>query len=51
MGLFKVSMACKTEFEKFVGKDASLWEAVHTLSDFHLDITINGFFCVVRNVR
>jgi hypothetical protein len=42
--LFKVPKACKTEFEELVGKDAGLWEAVHTLSDFYVDITINGFF-------
>jgi hypothetical protein len=44
MGLFEVSMACQTEFEEFVGKDASLWEAVHSFSDFHVDITINNLF-------
>ncbi len=44
MGLFKVSMACQTELEDFVGKDASLWEAVRAFSDFHVDITINGLF-------
>ncbi len=44
MGLFEVSMACQTEFEEFVGKDAGLWEAVHTLPDFHVDKIINGFF-------
>ncbi len=44
MGLFEVSMACKMEFEELVGKDAGLWEAIHTLPDFHVDITINGFF-------
>jgi hypothetical protein len=43
VGLFEVPMACKTEFEELVGKDAGLWEAVHTFSDFHVDITINGF--------
>ncbi len=44
MGLFKVSMACQTEFEEFVDKDAGLWEAVHFFSDFHVDITINSLF-------
>ncbi len=44
MGLFKGSMVCQTEFEDFVGKDAGLWEAVHTLPDFHVDININSFF-------
>ncbi len=44
MGLFKVSMACQTEFEEFVGKDAGLWEAVQTFSDFYVDITINSLF-------
>jgi hypothetical protein len=29
--LFKVPMACKTELEELVGKDAGLWKAVHTL--------------------
>ncbi len=43
MELFKLHMACKTEFEELVGKDAGLWEAVHTLSYFHVGITINGF--------
>ncbi len=42
MGLFKVSMAGQPEFEKFVGKDAGLWEAIHSFSDFHVDINING---------
>jgi hypothetical protein len=37
-------MAWNMEFEELVGKDAVLWEAIHTLSDFHVDITINGFF-------
>jgi hypothetical protein len=32
------------EFEEFLGKDAGLWEAAHTFSDFHVDITINGLF-------
>ncbi len=44
MGLFEVSMACQVEFEEFLGKDAGLWEAIHTLLDLHVDITINGFF-------
>ncbi len=44
VGLFEVSMACQMEFEEFVGKDAGLWEAVHTFFDFHVDITINGLF-------
>ncbi len=44
MGLFK-SMACKTKFEELVGKDADLWEAVHTLSDFHADIPSMAFLC------
>ncbi len=44
MRLFEVPMACKTEFEELVGKDAGLWEAVHTLSDFHEGITISRFF-------
>jgi hypothetical protein len=44
VGLFEVSMACQTEFEEFVGKDASLWEAVHPFSDFHVDLIINGLF-------
>jgi hypothetical protein len=44
VGLFKVSMACQTELEEFIGKDAGLWEAVHSVSDFHVDITINSFF-------
>ncbi len=44
MGLFEVSLACQPEFEKFVGKDAGLWEAIHSFSDFHVDITINGLF-------
>ncbi len=44
MGLFDVSMVCQMEFEEFVGKDAGLWEAVHTFSDFHVDTTINGLF-------
>ncbi len=44
MSLFKVSMAGKTEFEELVGKEAGLWEAVHTFPDFHVDITINCFF-------
>jgi hypothetical protein len=44
VGLFEVSMAGKSEFEELFGKDVGLWEAVHTLSDFHLDITINDFF-------
>jgi hypothetical protein len=44
VGLVEVSMACQTEFEEFVGKDAGLWEAVHILPDFHIDITINGLF-------
>jgi hypothetical protein len=44
VGLFKVSMACQTEFEEFIGKDAGLWEAVHSFFDFHVDITINGLF-------
>ncbi len=43
MGLFEVFMACQMEFEEFVGEDAGLWEAVHTIPDFHVDITINGF--------
>ncbi len=44
MGLFEVSMAGKSEFEELVGKDAGLWEAIHTLPDIHVEITINGFF-------
>ncbi len=44
MGLFKVSMVCQMEFEEFVGKDAGLWEAIHSFSDFHVDITTNGLF-------
>ncbi len=44
-------MACQTEFEKFVGKDAGLWEAVHSFSDFHVDLTINSLFCVAHNVQ
>jgi hypothetical protein len=44
VGLFKVSMACQTEFEEIVGKDSGLWEAVHIFPDFHVDITINGLF-------
>jgi hypothetical protein len=44
VGLFKVSMACQPKFDKFVGKDAGLWEILHTCSDFHVDITINGLF-------
>ncbi len=44
MGLFKVFMVCQTEFEEFVGKDAGLWEAVHSFSNFHVDITIKGLF-------
>jgi hypothetical protein len=44
VGMFEVSMACQTEFEEFVGKDATLWEVVHSFSDFHVDITINGLF-------
>ncbi len=43
VGLFKVPMACKMEFKEFVGENAGLWEAVHTLFDLHVDITINGF--------
>ncbi len=43
MGLFKVSMAGKMEFEELVGKDAGLWEAVHTLPDFHVDIPSTAF--------
>ncbi len=46
MGLLEVPMACKMEFEEFVGKDAGLWEAIHTLSDFHVNITINHFFAL-----
>jgi hypothetical protein len=30
--------------EEFVGKDSVLWEAVHSFSDFHFDITINSLF-------
>jgi hypothetical protein len=37
-------MACKTKFEELVGMDAGLWKAIHTLSNFHVDIPINGFF-------
>jgi hypothetical protein len=44
VGLFKVSMAYQMEFEEFVGKDTGLWEAVHSFSDFHVDITINNLF-------
>jgi hypothetical protein len=44
MGLFEVPKTCKTEFEELVSKDASLWEAIHTLSNFHVDIIINSFF-------
>ncbi len=44
MGLYEVSMVCQMEFEEFVGKDAGLWEAAHTFSDIHVDITINGLF-------
>jgi hypothetical protein len=44
VGLFAVSIACQTEFEEFVGKDAGLWEAVHNFPDFYVDITINGLF-------
>ncbi len=43
MGLFEVSMSCQLELEECVGKDAGLWD-VHTLSYFHVDITINGLF-------
>jgi hypothetical protein len=42
--LFKVPMACKTEFQELVSEDAALWESVHTHSDLHVDIIINGFF-------
>ncbi len=45
MGLFEVSMMCKTEFQELVCEDAGLWEAIHTFSDFHVDITINDFLC------
>ncbi len=45
MGLFEVSMACQMEFEVFVGKDAVFrGEAIHSFSDFHVDITINSLF-------
>ncbi len=44
MGLFEVTIACKTEFEELVGKDAGLWEAIRTVSDIHVDKNINGFF-------
>ncbi len=44
VGLFKISVACQTELEKIIGKDAGLWEAVHSFSDFYVDITINNLF-------
>ncbi len=40
MRLFEVSVLCKSLLEEFVCKNASLWQAVHTLMDFHVDITI-----------
>ncbi len=51
VGLFEVPMACKTEFQELVGKDGSLREVIHPLSDLPVDKTINSFFCVGRNVR
>ena len=38
VGLFKVAMACKAFLEELVGKDASLWEAVHAFAYFHVGI-------------
>jgi hypothetical protein len=49
VGLFEVPMACKSEFEELVGKDAGLWEAIHTLSDFHVDVIFDDIFGISRN--
>jgi hypothetical protein len=44
--LIEVSMMCLMEFEEFVGKDAGLWEVIHTFSDFHVDIAFNNLFLI-----
>ncbi len=41
--LFVISVAGKAFFEEFIGKDASLREAIHAFPNFHVDVTFKGF--------
>ncbi len=43
MWLFEVSVFGKALLEKLVGQDDSLWETIHPLTNFHVDVTIKGF--------
>ncbi len=43
MGLFMVPMSCKSFLEELAGKSPCLREAIHALSDFHEDVSIESF--------
>ncbi len=42
MGLFMVPMSRKSFLEELVGKNPGLREAIHALSDFHEDVSIES---------
>jgi hypothetical protein len=43
VGLFMVTMSCKSFLEELVGKNPGLREAIHALLNFHEDVSIESF--------
>jgi hypothetical protein len=37
-------MTCQLFLEEFVGQDAGLWQAIHSLADLHVNVAIKDFF-------